>query len=124
MVTTPLKAGKKEMSFNLRIDTEIVDHLYTKKLFSFKNKDIRNFAVKRMELENIILGEVTQTQKDMHGMYSWNISHKVQNTHDTYNPQTIRSLTRRTAQRRLLLPHIEGEQSNHGRQMEGETWAG
>ena len=70
MVTTPLIAGKKEMSFNLRIDTEIVDHLYTKKLFSFKNKDIRNFAVKRMELENIILGEVTQTQKDMHGMYS------------------------------------------------------
>jgi hypothetical protein len=29
-----------------------------------------NFAGKWMELENIILSEVTQSQKDMHGMYS------------------------------------------------------
>lgn len=37
------------------------------------------FAGKWMELENIILSEVTQTQKDMHGMYSLisDISHKV-----------------------------------------------
>ena len=35
-----------------------------------KNEDILSFAGKWMELENIILSEVTQTQKDMHGMYS------------------------------------------------------
>ena len=35
-----------------------------------KNKDIKNFVGKLMELENTILSEVTQTQKDMHGMYS------------------------------------------------------
>ena len=35
-----------------------------------KNDDILSFAGKWMELENIILSEVTQTQKDMHGMYS------------------------------------------------------
>ena len=29
-----------------------------------------SFAGKWMELENIILSEVTQTQKDMQGMYS------------------------------------------------------
>jgi hypothetical protein len=29
-----------------------------------------NFADKWMELKNIILSEVTQTQKDKHGMYS------------------------------------------------------
>jgi hypothetical protein len=29
-----------------------------------------NFAGKWMELENSILSEVTQTQKDMHGIYS------------------------------------------------------
>jgi hypothetical protein len=29
-----------------------------------------NFVGKCMKLENIILSEVTQTQKDMHGMYS------------------------------------------------------
>ena len=37
---------------------------------AIKNEDILSFAGKWMELENIILGEVTQTQKDMHGMYS------------------------------------------------------
>ena len=35
-----------------------------------KNEDIMNFAGKWMKLENIILSEVTQTQNDMHGMYS------------------------------------------------------
>jgi hypothetical protein len=35
-----------------------------------KNEDILSFAGKWMELENIILSEVTQTQNDMHGMYS------------------------------------------------------
>ena len=35
-----------------------------------KNKDIINFAGKWIELENIILSEVAQTQKDIHGMYS------------------------------------------------------
>ena len=29
-----------------------------------------NFVGKWMELENIILSEVTQIQKDMHGMYT------------------------------------------------------
>jgi hypothetical protein len=36
----------------------------------FKNKDIMNFAGKWIELENIMLSEVTQTQRDMCGMYS------------------------------------------------------
>jgi hypothetical protein len=36
---------------------------------AIKNKDIMNFADKLMELENIILSEVTHTQKDMHGIY-------------------------------------------------------
>ena len=37
---------------------------------AIKNEDIMNFAGKWMELENIILSEVTQTQKDMCSMYS------------------------------------------------------
>ena len=36
-----------------------------------KNNDIMKFAGKWMELESIILGEVTQTQKDKHGMYTF-----------------------------------------------------
>jgi hypothetical protein len=35
-----------------------------------KNTDTTKFTGKRMELENVILSEVTQTQKDMHVMYS------------------------------------------------------
>ena len=35
-----------------------------------KNNNSLNFAGKSMELENIILSEVTQTQKDKHNMYS------------------------------------------------------
>jgi hypothetical protein len=38
-----------------------------------KNKDIMSFAGKWMELENIILSEVIQTQKDMNGMYSLSV---------------------------------------------------
>ena len=37
---------------------------------AIKSEDILSIAVKWMELENIILSEVTQTPKDMHGMYS------------------------------------------------------
>jgi hypothetical protein len=37
---------------------------------AIKNEDIHNFAGKWIELGNIILSEVNQTQKDMHGMYS------------------------------------------------------
>ena len=42
--------------------------IYTMEYYSaIKNKDILSFAGKWMELENIILSEVTQI---MHGMYS------------------------------------------------------
>ena len=37
---------------------------------AIKSEDILSFAGNWMELENIILSEVTHTQKDMHGMYS------------------------------------------------------
>ena len=37
---------------------------------AIKNEDIMSFACKWMELENVILNKGTQTQKDMHGIYS------------------------------------------------------
>jgi hypothetical protein len=37
---------------------------------AIKNEEILSFAGKWIGLENIILNEVTQTQKDMHGRYS------------------------------------------------------
>jgi len=36
----------------------------------FKSDDFTNFADKWMKLENIILNDVTQTQKDIHGISS------------------------------------------------------
>ena len=45
--------------------------IYTMEYYSaIKNEDILSFAGKWMELENIILSEVTQTQKDMHSVHS------------------------------------------------------
>ena len=37
---------------------------------AIKNEDIMIFAGKWVELENIILSDITQTQKDTHGMHS------------------------------------------------------
>jgi hypothetical protein len=46
-------------------------YIYTIEYYSaIKNKDIMKFAGKWIELEKIILNEVTQTQKDKHGIYS------------------------------------------------------
>jgi hypothetical protein len=45
--------------------------IYTMEYYStIKNEDIMSLTGKWLELENIILSEVTQTQKDMHGMNS------------------------------------------------------
>ena len=46
-------------------------HIYILEYYSaVKNDDILKFACKWMELENTILSEVTQTQKDEYSMYS------------------------------------------------------
>jgi hypothetical protein len=49
------------------MDKDNVVHLHSS---AIKNKDIMNFADKWMELENIILSAVIQSQKDTHDMYS------------------------------------------------------
>jgi hypothetical protein len=36
---------------------------------AIKNEDIMDLVGKWMELENMILSEVTQTQKNIHGIY-------------------------------------------------------
>ena len=45
-----------------------IEHIFTLEYYSVaKNNDILNCACKWMELENTILSEVTQTQKDEYG---------------------------------------------------------
>ena len=57
------------MSLNREMDTENVVHLHNGVL-AIKNNEFMKFLGKWMELENIILSEVTQLQKNTHGMYS------------------------------------------------------
>ena len=64
------KLETAQMSHKRWMDTENVVHLHNEAHSAIKNKDILSFAGKWMELENIILSEVIQTQKDMHEMYS------------------------------------------------------
>ena len=74
------KLDATQMSFNWRVDTENMVHYTTEYNLAIKyrmeynsaikNKGIVNFADKWIELENIILSKITQTQKDIHGMYS------------------------------------------------------
>jgi hypothetical protein len=46
-------------------------YIYTVEYYSVtKNNDFMKFAGKWMELENIILTEVTQSQKNTHDLYS------------------------------------------------------
>ena len=40
---------------------------------AIKNEDILSFEGKWIKLENIILNEVTQAQKNMHDMYSLSV---------------------------------------------------
>jgi len=51
--------------------TQKMRFIYTIEHYSaIKNEDILSFAGQWMELENISLSEVTQTQKDLHNMFS------------------------------------------------------
>ena len=60
------------MSHNRRMDTEKkIFFTYTMEYYSvIKNEDIMSFTGKWIEIENIIRSEVTQSQKDKHGIYS------------------------------------------------------
>ena len=97
--------------------------IYTMEYFAAtKNEDIMNFAGKQMKLENIMYG-VTQTQKDMHGMYSLVSGYQPKSTeYLRYNPQIVRSVTNRKVQMRMLQSHSNGGGNNHRIQKEGGTW--
>ena len=61
---------KGPMSLTRGIDTENVVHLHSEILLAIKNNEFMKFLGKWKELENIILSEVTQSQKNIHGMHS------------------------------------------------------
>jgi hypothetical protein len=61
---------KTQMSLNRAMDTEKW-YIYTMEYYSaLKNNKFMKFLGKWMDLEVIILSEVTQSQKNSHDMYS------------------------------------------------------
>ena len=58
------------MSLNRGMDTENVVHLHNGVLSAIKKNEFMKFLGKWMDLEGIILSEVTQSQKNSHDMYS------------------------------------------------------
>jgi hypothetical protein len=64
------KLERIQVPLNRGIDTEMW-YIDTIEYYSaIKNSKFIKFLGKWMELENIILSEVTQSQKNTHGMYS------------------------------------------------------
>ena len=59
---------RTQMSFSRGMDTENMVHLHI--YSAIKNNEFMKFLGKWMELENIILSEVTQSQKNTHDMHS------------------------------------------------------
>ena len=78
---------RTQMSLNKRMDTKNVVHLHNGVYYvAIKNNEFMKFVGKWMNLEDIILNEVTQSQKNTHDMHSLiheSRSPEAQNTQDT-----------------------------------------
>ena len=61
---------RTQMFFNRGMDTESATFTQWSNYSAFKNNELMKFFGKWMELENIILSEVTQSQKNTHDMHS------------------------------------------------------
>jgi hypothetical protein len=64
------KLERTQMPLNRGMDTENVVHHTMEYYSAIKNNEFMKFAGKWMEIENIILSEVTQSQKNTHDMHS------------------------------------------------------
>ena len=64
------KLERIQVSLNRRMDAKNVVYIHNGVLFSHRNNEFMKFLDKLMKLENIILSEVTQSQKNTHGMHS------------------------------------------------------
>ena len=66
LIYSSQKLERTPMSFNRGMDTENVIHLHS----AIKNNEFMKFVGKWMDLEDIILSEVTQSQNNSYDMHS------------------------------------------------------
>ena len=65
------KLERTQMPLNRGMDTKKMWYIYTMAYYSaIKRNEFMKFLGRWMDLEGIILSEVTQTQKNSHDMYS------------------------------------------------------
>ena len=64
------KQERTQMSLNGGMDTENVVYLHNEYYSAIKNNEFMKFLGKWLDLKNIILSEVTQSQKNTHGIQS------------------------------------------------------
>ena len=70
LICNSQKLERTQMPLNRGIDTEMW-YIYTMEYYTaIENKEFMKFLGKWMELEGIILSEVTQSQKNSNDMYS------------------------------------------------------
>ena len=93
---------------------------------AIKNNEFMKFLGKWMELENIILSEVTQSQKHTHGMHSlvsvyyprspeaWNIQDTIHRPNEAYEEGRPKY--------GYLGPSWNGEQNTNGRIYRDKVW--
>ena len=63
-MTMMMVVGVGVMAINKRLDEEIMGYVHYRMLHSGKNNEIRSFATKWRNLENIMLSEISQSQRD------------------------------------------------------------
>jgi hypothetical protein len=67
------------MPLNRAMDTENVVHSYNGVLLTYEKNEFMKFLRKWMDLEGIILIQVTQSQKNSHNTYSLISGYKTRN---------------------------------------------
>jgi hypothetical protein len=63
------KLERTQMSLNSGMDTKNVVHLHMTYYSTIKNNEFMKFLGKWMDQEDIVLSEVTQPQKNTHGIH-------------------------------------------------------
>ena len=66
-------ADMEAMSINRGMDKGDVVHIYNGILLSHKKNEIMPFIATWVDLQTIILSEVSQKEKDRYTIYTWNL---------------------------------------------------